>query len=533
MNEQPGSEHLLWGRYLCRHDVLGTAMHVLLVVISTTAAVRFYRRGIATLRGEKIESPRWKFHRIQVALHTDLLTLVLLGTLLGSVSLSVIYNSPSWTSDVLLSLGARPFVNLEELEISKKPANWTGMAAAEFRLIEGARLKGRNLRRANLKGAFLAKADLRGADLKGAELSGAFMVGADFKNANLNGLDLTNIRFTQPYEPQILVQDRDTGYMRHWPGDADYFFTLNFQGAKLQQANLQDLEFSGADFEEADFRGANLRNIDLRDATLVRAIFQGADMRKARLSGANLHEADLRGSDLRNARLGQRYDYLRSNVFAMGKGVDAAKLQQADLREANLRDAELSYAFLQKADLRGANLENAKIVGTNIQGADLRDAEGLTRERIIKARNTFLAYYSREVLEQLELTRDHNERVRNRDFRGMHLYGDLATAQLQSADLREAVIQECNLRNADLSRADLRGAILKNSSLTKAKFVRADLRGADLEGTELDDIEWTQANLFDVKGMTEDALKKAIESGAVSLASDEEWETLKSTKSLK
>ena len=56
--------------------------------------------------------------------------------------------------------------------------------------LRGANLRGANLQRADLRGANLQRADLRGADLQYADLRGADLRGANLQRADLRGADL-------------------------------------------------------------------------------------------------------------------------------------------------------------------------------------------------------------------------------------------------------------------------------------------------------------------------------------------------------
>lgn len=58
----------------------------------------------------------------------------------------------------------------------------------------------------------------------------------------------------------------------------------------------------------------------------------------------------------------------------------------------------------------------------------------------------------------------------------------LVQADLRKADLRKAVLVRADLRGADLRGADLRGADLTKADLCEADLVACDLRGALLEG---------------------------------------------------
>ena len=126
----------------------------------------------------------------------------------------------------------------------------------------------------------------------------------------------------------------------------------------------------------------------------------------ARLSGRNLRGAFAFRTFLVKADLS----------FANLQGADLllANLQEANLELANLQEATLGYANLQGALLAGANLQGAHLVLANLQGADLRGASGLDFIQVIlvqTAANWESAVYSDELLKELGLPPDHNEKV--------------------------------------------------------------------------------------------------------------------------
>src|SRR5271166_4701502 len=54
---------LFWGRYLRRHEWIGTTFHVVLLVIALVAGVSLYRLAVATLRGDERVPFTWKLSR--------------------------------------------------------------------------------------------------------------------------------------------------------------------------------------------------------------------------------------------------------------------------------------------------------------------------------------------------------------------------------------------------------------------------------------------------------------------------------------
>jgi len=101
---------------------------------------------------------------------------------------------------------------------------------------------------------------------------------------------------------------------------------------------------------------------------------------------------------------------------------------------------------------------------------------------------------------------------------------NLESASLSFANLRGAKLRGVNLENADLSDADLYESVLAGAQLAGASFARTDLRKCDLAGIHWKDIASIQlANILDVKDAPSGFVEWALQHGAVSIASDEEW----------
>ena len=140
-------------------------------------------------------------------------------------------------------------------------------------------------------------------------------------------------------------------------------FRLDLHGAKLPNAQISALNFSGADFtranlSDADLKGANLSGAEFFFTKLSVASLEGADLSKAELMHAKLSEAVLCG----------------------------ANLCGADLSRANLPDALLFGANLSKAKLGDTNLTRADLAGTPTFSASPDPVIGLTQSQLDEAR---------------------------------------------------------------------------------------------------------------------------------------------------
>jgi uncharacterized protein YjbI with pentapeptide repeats len=266
---------LFWGRYLRRHEPVGTMLHVALLSVSLVAGIALYRLAVATLKGASRMPFRWRNALRSRRGYQTVFSGVEGVILFGLVSWGAIWGVASgwskdphtWVPSAMALIDYHPFLNLRGADVSQKKPNWNRKTEMEIDQdsVIGAQLGGANLRYASAGGAFLADARLSVADLSGAEL-----INADLTDAQLFGADLRG---------------------------ADLF------GADLNGAHLIDADLRGANLFGADLRGANLFGADLRGADLSSAKLNGAKLNGADLNGADLRGAGLRGADLNSADL--------------------------------------------------------------------------------------------------------------------------------------------------------------------------------------------------------------------------------------
>lgn len=137
----------------------------------------------------------------------------------------------------------------------------------------------------------------------------------------------------------------------------------NFQGAKMQSANLADSNFTIAlrgylsPIKESNFNHTKLSKANLENAILYGAKFEVADLshanlQKATLSLAHFHQANLSGANLTQAI---------AKIDAMHGW--QADFTNVDFSTADLTDAQLGGDF-QNANFSQANLTNAKLVNS-------------------------------------------------------------------------------------------------------------------------------------------------------------------------
>jgi uncharacterized protein YjbI with pentapeptide repeats len=118
--------------------------------------------------------------------------------------------------------------------------------------------------------------------------------------------------------------------------------------------------------------------------------------------------------------------------------------------------------------------------------------------------------------------------LRSSDLRGASFEGsNLEYADFTSANLRNGSLAKANLRHTIFADSDLNGCTLAGADCQDVDFSRADMRNCDLK-----DLHWEQitdvklANLFGAKNLPDGFLAWALQKGAVTIESSDEWAAL-------
>jgi len=134
------------------------------------------------------------------------------------------------------------------------------------------------------------------------------------------------------------------------------------QEAELQASATCDRQFVSADAKGANLTGcvlmpqANMSNIDFSGAHLSKSVIKEASFARSILRDANLSGAQLSGSDFSDAVLSR------------------ADFSGADLSGSRFWNANLNGTKFNGADLSGASFWNAELTGTDFTGANLKAA---------------------------------------------------------------------------------------------------------------------------------------------------------------
>lgn len=192
------------------------------------------------------------------------------------------------TAGAAIDLTSKRLSGLDLRHIDFKGANlrWARLNNADLRdanlrnaILDSAWLIDANLERADLRGASLASTQMRGANLQYANLSGARIV-ANLQRADLRGADLSNANMSADMKNQSMGLMRTVLRMAKLDGanlrnvdamrlNAEY---ASLRGAFLDGANFRGAELTGADFTEASVTGLDLSGSDVSGAVLVQLI---------------------------------------------------------------------------------------------------------------------------------------------------------------------------------------------------------------------------------------------------------------------
>lgn len=430
-----------WARYLSVHDWSGTILHMVLIVLSITGAIRFYYAAKISILANHPKSGLVNLHK-----YPNLITSI--GAIssvvfLSFVSYGAIEGAPKedcLASDLpqcsfmysgarlLESIGYSPFANIEGHKLSKKPDNWSTLLASEtakekIEEMTGPVLTNRDLRFTNGKLAFLTRSDFRESRMQRIKLDHAILVSSNLTRAIL-------------------------------------------EGGTLKEANLK----------WADLTDAQLNNTDLTQANLQNSRLENANLRNSQLHGANLSHA-----------IGFEVDFSDSDLrFANFTDADfpAAKLINAELQKANFTRAELESSNIDNVSLQFANLQESTFTSSVFQGADLRSA------------NLVKAYIDESKFKEVNLD--------EADMRFVYAYKTTFTnstfteANLNNADLRESQFSNTDMTDAYLDGADLSNAIFDNTNFKRANFGKSELYDTVIKNSDLSGAILTHTKGFEL-----------------------------------
>lgn len=307
------------------------------------------------------------------------------------------------------------------------------------------------------------RADLEGANLERADLLWTWWFspgaqGHSFFMANLRGADLERIG-------GIFVDQR--GKTKAEPLGAS-FNRANLTGANLRLASLGSLK-EGWNEEWVDFSGAKMQNAILNQASIGAAVFAAADLRDAQLIQTYVSPlTSFADADMRNAKL----DRLRGAPNTVVNGPVLATFTRANLAGASLAFAQLGARWLQVSG------ERPDFTEANLQGASLRSAEVWSAD--FTSVNARSAEFSRATFgSNVAFVRADLTNASFADAQVGSFTDPDARTDFTDTDMRGARFNRANISSANFTRANLQGATFTNAQIeASVLFDDADLSGA-------------------------------------------------------
>lgn len=140
-------------------------------------------------------------------------------------------------------------------------------------------------------------AKLRECVLDRARIIGGSCVAADFASADLNDAVFYRVELSQARFAGALLADVRFEGCRMIGADLTALrglaVTLRVNDCNLQLVNFQDTDLRGADLGGSDLTEADLCGADMRDVVFSRCRLRGVDLSHTRLDGADLRGAEL------------------------------------------------------------------------------------------------------------------------------------------------------------------------------------------------------------------------------------------------
>jgi uncharacterized protein YjbI with pentapeptide repeats len=359
-----------WLTSLRRHDLGLTLLLTAILTLSIVTAILSCRIHSKTIRREVMEPFLYSKALRDVRTYKTGAVVLLIGIIFCFLSLGAIYGVRpcriqkskqrryyeylnisnletsgvrTWVPRLFEFFGYIPFADIEEVDASTKPANWTGQNEKELYLVKGARLKGRDMRYAKAPNVFLINADLRSANLHGANLSGADLRGATLQNANVSKANLFKANLQKVY---LEKADLSSAYLRKADLKGAFIRQTNLSGSSFAYADLSTADLYEADLRESDLNNAELRNVNLQGACLAKAHFNESNLQGANLHNAILEETNFQGSNLSNVNL--------RNAIIQNTDFFETIFQETDLRGVNL----ITAINLTKKQIESAIIDN-------------------------------------------------------------------------------------------------------------------------------------------------------------------------------
>lgn len=456
-----------WGRYLTAHDWVGTSLHIVLILITTSFSLRYIHTARRSLRevaersacqnNSNDDGINKDADRDQLETTYSALGVFALGVALVYLSASAIYGlsdkdcaslGPADRCNLLnpgenfwTAIGYVPNAVVKEEKFVQKPKDWQKLLDDPVALrsyLDSQRalvLIGRDMRSMSGQNAFLPGSRIHASILDFANLQHAVLTASRVEDAVLSGTDLTDADLQHT---TIVNSDFADVFAM-----AARFNHARFEDATSEKQTTLSGDFSGAYFDDADgsrliflsdvggHGETSLRESSLRGTSFTWSLFDGVDMGRANIDDATLTHNRFLSVDFSRAQITNAV--LNSSTF---KG---CRFESAVIRSSWFEEAKFIDTQFGRAPTQGINSETA------------------SREPFRDTYTDFNAFRA----EFIEATK-----IRNIEF--------------ADSDFRFASFEDVEFSNVVFSNTDLSGATFVNVDLSGVEFRTVYLSGANL-----------------------------------------------------
>lgn len=420
---------MMWARFLTKHDWPITIYHAALTATALAAAFYFLYSSKAEVQQRKLGVARAAGRGLTVLLSFAAPFAALLYAswwLFEAQDRSRCQQGAAGDCSIIFLIrerlnvaGLDPAASLDGVDLSVRPEGWLPRPKTDFAAlasVQGADLRGEDLRYASAKDALFVRAKLEDAslrfgDFEGAWFQGATMAGADLSfslavGAHFDHAEMDKVRFESADLSEASFFDADLkgatikgalltkasfhkamGNFATFEGAdlrAASFEASEFRSALFSGGTLDEAVFSGARFDRTRFENLEFKNSKAEGARFGDAVFADVGMTDSRFRGADFHRAQLSG-------VATGLSDFASAIFSEARVTDTTfrdtSFRQADFRLATFETVDFSGADLREANFDGATLSGVTLTRANLDGAtfnraDLSSVEGLTQGQL-------------------------------------------------------------------------------------------------------------------------------------------------------
>jgi len=305
------------------------------------------------------------------------------------------------------------------------------------------------------------------------------------KNCNYGNGSLCYLSLSDADLSEIQLRKKDTSKIKIFIKDFfiiiisdncpnDQYNYLYLRGAYLMNASFDCLSLNNADFTNAHLNNASFVRSSLYNASFLFSDLNKCNFQEAEMDGITLFGASLLGTQFQRASL-------KEAQFLLIKG------NWSDFSEANLAQSSFTSVVLTGARFDYTNISEVRLASTYLENASFYKAYG-NKGDFTDAHLTNTSFREASLL-QSEFVIASGNRT------------DFSNAILDEANLRYAHLREALLYNASMNKVPLYLARIIDSNLRHASLIEVDFTDADLSGSD-----FSEANLNESKGLTEDQL---------------------------